>query len=224
MSSKNATNRSPSRRECCDASNAPCCPTANNRGINGSPCSPPSPWGIWRTTPVASSHRYSDGRPQNIRTHGTTWSPPSLRLGPSSAAPRNMRSYALTSSTDVVVAPGRGGGERGGDLREPLKNVSNTVTPCWGRKCILERRRCTLHGFGGLQCNDLGHQSLCHITCHDTFHPSIYFGQSSETARSDDGHHRWRHRRSRQHVSHAQERMQGPGIVEQRSQMLGRHP
>ena len=43
--------------------NASCQPKANNDGINGSPCSPPSLCKIFRFTPSASSHIYSLGSP-----------------------------------------------------------------------------------------------------------------------------------------------------------------
>ena len=43
MSSRKANNFSPAFNQLSTAARAPCCPRQNNMGINGSPCSPPSP-------------------------------------------------------------------------------------------------------------------------------------------------------------------------------------
>ena len=47
--------RSPSRRRSWIASKALCCPRANNMGIKGSPCSPPSPCGMSWETSISST-------------------------------------------------------------------------------------------------------------------------------------------------------------------------
>ena len=64
-----------------------------NRGIIGSPCSPPSTCTIVCMVPSASS---------NMDTNGTTDS--STPRNPSNMALREMRSYALIPSTEEIVS------------------------------------------------------------------------------------------------------------------------
>ena len=69
-------------------------------------CSPPSPCGIECVTPDSSSHKYSEGEPQNVRTKGRLALPPSTRLNPLNIALREMRSYAPTPSIEVTAVRG----------------------------------------------------------------------------------------------------------------------
>ena len=99
MSSRNAITCSPGLMFSWVASRALCCPKANNSGMRGSPCSPPSPCEMYWVIPISSSHKYVDGLRRNISRRGKSDFLPSfeeglqaLRSGRSDRTPRRCQS------------------------------------------------------------------------------------------------------------------------------------
>ena len=75
------------------------CPRQKRRGIDGSRCSPPSPWGTKLTVPISSSHKKVDER----RTKGRSLSP-CMSSNPSIIAFREMKSEAYTVHGGITHA------------------------------------------------------------------------------------------------------------------------
>ena len=85
---------------------AGCCPKQKSKGIKGSPCSPPSPWGMVWTSPESSSHKWVEGWPYIALTKGSNCSPSAMCLTPCIIEFLEMRSYARIPSTETTVAFG----------------------------------------------------------------------------------------------------------------------
>ena len=105
-SSRKAINRSPSLMRPEASERAVCWPSAKRRGINGSPCSPPSPWRMWWVVPTSSSHRKVEGLLQKSLMNGNNLSPSSRWTKPAIMAFLEIKSNAPTPSTDRTVARG----------------------------------------------------------------------------------------------------------------------
>ena len=110
-----------------------CCPKANNSGMRGSPCSPPSPCEMYWVMPISSSHKFVDGLPQKHLTKGRIWSPPSIRRRPSNIAFRENK----------IVRPDpvdRHNCHFWIQICQGLQYVSNALTSCFGGQGVLEGR------------------------------------------------------------------------------------
>ena len=133
-SSKKAKSLSPSFNLALMATRALCIPRLKSKGINGSPCSPPSPCFTWWTFPMSSSHRNVEGGPWNNRMKGINFAPSTMPRNPLSMALRDMRSYAPIPSNGQNSGFPVFTGQR-------LDHVSDTFRARPRRQSVLERVR-----------------------------------------------------------------------------------
>ena len=81
-----------------------CIPIENNKGMSGSPCSPPSAWLTTRRSPFSSNHVYEETPAHDNRTKDSNLRASGILLNLVNMAARNTGSCAPIPSTLMMVS------------------------------------------------------------------------------------------------------------------------